>query len=177
MFRFWGMKPAILLLCALIVVALPACAPQAADAPDEPAEKGGRRTHPDARPDTRADPQTRSCHIPDGHLRRAHIPKLLELLRRARRLRLDRLRARRLCHGAIWLLRPTLRLGSRRCLRLPNGAQERDCRRRGVLDRRGPVEERNSLERRRGAHGRRLRFHREHSPRSPARSQLGQRRR
>ena len=35
MFRLWGMKSAILVLCALIVVALPACAPDVADEPTE----------------------------------------------------------------------------------------------------------------------------------------------
>ena len=60
MFRFWGMKPAILLLCALIVVALPACAPQAADAPDEPtsemAEEPTQMPAPTPRPTPIPDP-------------------------------------------------------------------------------------------------------------------------
>ena len=52
--RFWGMKPAILLLCALIVVALPACAAVKTDGcagPSPPQTMAEEPTH-DARPDT-----------------------------------------------------------------------------------------------------------------------------
>ena len=60
MFRFWGMKSAILVLCALIAVALPACAAVETDvqetAPTEVAEEPANMPAPTAKPTTAAGP-------------------------------------------------------------------------------------------------------------------------